>query len=527
MSTVPATGQFGNDYFSVYSTKGVPVEAKWLRDGTGSNYIIDPNPGSGGKPYIVPADYDPRATITYFSNKLKDMMSDPTLSDTGSSYSSVQTSMYTELKNAFVQGGWGDIQRPLADKTDVVSAFIPAASFNLGVGAAAGGVSAFEAIFFGGMYNVKENGLWKLYNNPLGFGNNPDNPQHIQDGADEFHKGMLGPKYSENSTTSPDGEQTTQNIDIDGDGHTDIILTSLRGTDNTEMQDVKYLTFAGATRAETSTERNASGSEATTKVDANGDGRWDTRTVASAGGQVKQNDVVNDDGTSNRTVFDDGTQSWSSETSAFDAYQRLQSQRVILDDGSQQVKEYDPNNTHPYDKLEVAKASDGKVTAAQVTLDPNVLAAGMSVGQIFGSALGAALGGNSLVGNLVGSTVGGLIGRQFVQVLATSMTTDLSQISLKDAFAGQGISIANAGIGVVSSFLTAELGHALHIDGFDGQLFNTAVSGFTTSLLSQVTSKMVSSGLTFDAAIAAIDWSQALTGAIDAAQLNLGNLLGS
>ena len=50
------------------------------------------------------------------------------------------------------------------------------------------------------------------------------------------------------------------------------------------------------------------------------------------------------------------------------------------------------------------------------------------------------------------------------------MTPDLSKVSLNDVFAGQGVSVANAGIGVISSFLTAELGHALHIDGFDGQL---------------------------------------------------------
>jgi hypothetical protein len=236
--------------------------------------------------------------------------------------------------------------------------------------------------------------------------------------------------------------------------------------------------------------------------------------------------LVKDDGTSAKTVFDTGTQPWSSETSASDAYQHLQSQRVVFDDGSQQVKQYDPNNTHPYKEVDRTEGPDGKVTAAQVTLDPNVLATGMSIGQVLGSALGNALGGNDQLTKLVGGAVGGLIGQKFVQVLATSMTMDLSKVSLNDVFAGQGISIANAGIGVVSSFLTAELGHALHIDGFDGQLFNTAVSGFTTSLLTQVTGKMATSGLTFEAAIATMDWSQAVSGAISTAELDIGNLLG-
>jgi outer membrane lipoprotein SlyB len=197
-------------------------------------------------------------------------------------------------------------------------------------------------------------------------------------------------------------------------------------------------------------------------------------------------------------------------------------QRDSFADGSANAEEFDTRDTHPYSKLRFSTDADNKVIAAQVTLDPDVLAAGMSIGQIFGSAIGGALGGNSLVGNLVGGAVGGLIGQKFVQVLAVSMTSDLSKISLNDVFAGQGISVANAGIGVISSFLTAELGHALHIDGFDGQLFNTAVSGFSTSLLTQVTSKMASTGLTFEAAIAAIDWTQALSGAIDVAQLNVG-----
>jgi hypothetical protein len=151
----------------------------------------------------------------------------------------------------------------------------------------------------------------------------------------------------------------------------------------------------------------------------------------------------------------------------------------------------------------------------------------MSIGQIFGSALGGALGGNSLAGNLAASTVGGLIGQKFVQVLATAMTADLSTVSLNDVFASQGISVGNAGIGAVSSFLTAELGHALHIDGFDGQLFSTAVSGFTTSLLIQVKDEMVRGGLDFAGAIAAIDWTQALSSAVDLAQLHVGDLLGS
>src|SRR6186997_3247525 len=102
MTTVPVTGQFGPPLFSVLSTKGVVVDAKWLTDNSGASYIIDPNTG---RPYIVPRDYDPTATALYFSNKLKALSSGPTLDDRGAS--ETQTSIYRELKNAFRQGGWG------------------------------------------------------------------------------------------------------------------------------------------------------------------------------------------------------------------------------------------------------------------------------------------------------------------------------------------------------------------------------------------------------------------------------------
>jgi hypothetical protein len=204
----------------------------------------------------------------------------------------------------------------------------------------------------------------------------------------------------------------------------------------------------------------------------------------------------------------------------------LRTQQEVLAAGNSILKYYDPKNTHSYNELDVAKGADGKVTAAQVALDPNILAAGGSVGQIFGSALGASLGGSGQLGKLVGSvaggTVGSLIAQKFIQVLATSMTADLSKVSIADVFASQHLDIAGAGIGAVSSFLTAELGSALHIGGFGGTLFNIAGSSLTFSVLSQV----ANSNLSFDAAIATIDWSQAVSGAYNAASLNIDGLLG-
>jgi hypothetical protein len=202
----------------------------------------------------------------------------------------------------------------------------------------------------------------------------------------------------------------------------------------------------------------------------------------------------------------------------------------LNNDLSSSIKEFDPNNTHPYTELDVAKGADGKVTGAQVVLDQTVINAGGAIGQIFGSALGAALGGKDqltkLASSVVGGTIGGLIGQQFGLVVATSMAADLSKVSLTDVFASQHIDISSAGLGAVSSFLTAELGNALQIPGFGGQLFNAAANGFTLSVLTQVKTS-IGAGLTFDGAIAAIDWSAAVNGAISAEGLNVVNLAGS
>ena len=64
---------------------------------------------------------------------------------------------------------------------------------------------------------------------------------------------------------------------------------------------------------------------------------------------------------------------------------------------SKLLKFYNTQNYHPYDKLEVTKDPNGQITAAQLQLEANIIAAGGSVGQIFGSALGRALAPNNPV----------------------------------------------------------------------------------------------------------------------------------
>src|ERR1700738_812032 len=72
---VPANGQFGPEPFSVFSQKTrTEVRAKFLKDSTGENYVINP---TTSKPYIVPLNYDPDKTVVYFSNKLNEALFNP------------------------------------------------------------------------------------------------------------------------------------------------------------------------------------------------------------------------------------------------------------------------------------------------------------------------------------------------------------------------------------------------------------------------------------------------------------------
>jgi Ca2+-binding RTX toxin-like protein len=236
-------------------------------------------------------------------------------------------------------------------------------------------------------------------------------------------------------------------------------------------------------------------------------------------------------GTGNTVKSGDETISVGSGTSAIDynGRQKVTGVTTTFQNGSAQEREFDPGNTHPYNELDVTKGADGKVAAAQVVLDQQFISAGVSVGQIFGSALGTALGGKDqltkLVGSVAGGAVGALIGQKFAQVVATSLTADLSKVSVADVFAGKNLDITSAGIGAVASFLTAEIGTALKIPGFGGTLFNAAANGFTVSVLTQVTNK-IAAGLTFDAAIGAIDWGGAVIGAANGVDLSIGGILG-
>ncbi len=242
--------------------------------------------------------------------------------------------------------------------------------------------------------------------------------------------------------------------------------------------------------------------------------------------KLTQIEGANSNGTSTQTVFDlGGTQPWSSETSAFDTYQRLQSQRVILDGGGQQVKEFDPNNTHPYTELDIDENATGKPTAAQMKLDgqnQSTPADFSAVGQVLGSALGRALAPNNQFVQLAAGTVAGAAGQKLAQAFAASLSANGSTIDLTSVFSGFDVSIAGAGASSVASFLIAELGTALHLDGFGAQLFDAGAGGFAGSVASQIATEMAR-GASFDLAIGAVNFGNAAV----SAGYSISSLLGT
>jgi Ca2+-binding RTX toxin-like protein len=242
------------------------------------------------------------------------------------------------------------------------------------------------------------------------------------------------------------------------------------------------------------------------------------------------NREISEDGSSTQSVFDTGAEPWSSETSQFDAYQRLQSQRVVFDDGRQQITKYDPDNTHPYNELEIDEDASGKIIAAKPKIDgqpSNGSTVDFSVvGQVLGSALGRALAPNNQFVQLAASTVIGAVGQKLAQAFAASLATDGASVSFASAFATDfQISIAGAGASSVASFLVAELGTALHLDGFGAQLFNAGAGGFAGSVASQISTKLAQ-GLSFDAAIGALDFGAAASSAAYGISALLGGYLG-
>jgi Ca2+-binding RTX toxin-like protein len=191
-------------------------------------------------------------------------------------------------------------------------------------------------------------------------------------------------------------------------------------------------------------------------------------------------------------------------------------QQERFEDGTSTAKKYDPGNTHPYSQLDITRDILGHITGANATLDVNVVAIGGSVGQVLGSAIGRALAPNNQFAQLAAGTVAGAIGQKFGQIISSSLKADAAAIAVGDIFNNFGINLASAAAGSVASFLTAEIGTALGLDGYGAQLFNASVGGFAGSVAQQV-------ALHGMGQINAINWGSVFT----SVEVNIGGALGS
>jgi hypothetical protein len=206
----------------------------------------------------------------------------------------------------------------------------------------------------------------------------------------------------------------------------------------------------------------------------------------------------------------------------------LEKQEDVFTNGTSAIKYLDPRNTHPYTELDIDEDASGKVTAATPKIDgqPSGNVDFSAVGQVLGSALGRALAPNNQFVQLAAGTVIGAVGQTLAQAFVASLRTDAASVSFASAFATDfQINIAGAGASSVASFLVAEFGTALHLDGFGAQLFNAGAGGFAGSVASQIATKMAT-GLSFDAAIAGVNFASAAASAAYGISSLLGSYLG-
>jgi Ca2+-binding RTX toxin-like protein len=223
-------------------------------------------------------------------------------------------------------------------------------------------------------------------------------------------------------------------------------------------------------------------------------------------------------------VYRDGSRA-SSETNA--AGQRITREAA---DGSQTEKISDTGNTHPYTELDIDEDATGKIIAAKPKIDGQPDNGNnidfSAVGQVLGSALGRALAPNNQFVQLAAGTVVGAVGQKLAQAFVASLKTDAASFNLESVFADFNVSIAGAGASSVASFLVAEIGTALHLDGFAGQLFDAAGGGFAGSVASQIATKMARDSISFAAAVGTLDFGAAAASAAYGISSLLGSYLG-
>ncbi|HEX8366910.1 MAG TPA: Ig-like domain-containing protein [Allosphingosinicella sp.] len=179
--------------------------------------------------------------------------------------------------------------------------------------------------------------------------------------------------------------------------------------------------------------------------------------------------------------------------------------RVVLRDGLPLLT----GDLSLQNKLSVARTYEDPVTAADgpgVIRDLDILIPGNPFGLTFsdlgaalGSELGSLIGGkNKLVGVLASGTlqtVGDALGDILDGVISGGSFKASANLAFMHFTRNLGRNILGAGVGAVSSFLTAELSKALNLSGFGGELFNSAAGSVINTILSNMAGLNGAAGL--------------------------------
>jgi hypothetical protein len=214
--------------------------------------------------------------------------------------------------------------------------------------------------------------------------------------------------------------------------------------------------------------------------------------------------------------------------SQYDSNGNLREQQDVFTNGTSAIKYIDTKNIHPYNEVDIDEDATGKPTAAQIKFDgqPNTAADFSAVGQVFGSALGRALAPNNQFAQIAVGTVAGAIGQKLAQAFSASLRTDASTVNLADAFAHFDITLAGAGAGAIASFLTAELGHALGLTGFNADLFGATIGSAASAAANHVATEMLLNHVSFETAIGSLNFATAASSAGYSVSSLLGSYLG-
>jgi hypothetical protein len=472
------------------------IESKFLKD-TNGNFIVSPNAqqktwnlfdtdgnfiGTNTNGYvIVPANFDIKTAI-----------------DFGRSLAAMGISANTAMIDAFKPGGWLDVQTNYNGMTGGnVPAYRVAASYILGVVGAEARYSLDLVKLGGGSVNLIQFGLGNVKDVSGAYFNSADNIQSMTDGYNAQLNHIFNP------SPTPLSSIFTSSSIVDANGGLAVDAT-FTGTGGSPV--VIHYTI------------DPTGNNVNMSL---GDPDHGVSTYQMIGGSLTSASQTDSQGYVLTTAYNyvNGQRS-SQQTSAFDTSGDLKAKQDVFTTGTTAIKYLDTRNTHPYNELDVDTDSTGKPTAVQMKIDgQNVTAAAASVGQVLGSALGRALAPNNQFGQIAIGTVAGAIGQQLAQAFAASLQTNAATFNLAGAFSDFHISIAGAGAGAVASFLTAELGHALGLSGFQEQLFNATIGTLANGVANRIASDLAH--LTFDSAIGAIDWGSAVNGALAGAAGNI------